>query len=373
MTVPAALRVALWRAAITALVILGCFVIPGALDAWDWILAQDDPAALTELGLKAALTPARLKFELEQALDADDVDLAESLITLGDQRRLPVPPDLRARYASAATPLEQLKRDVRDSAKGLVEGTAASGAGFVGVVARDLSGVGDVADLWREKEKISRGEQPDRVAMGLAAVGLVTTGATFVSLGEALPLRAGVSVFREATKAGRLSKPLLAQVERLAREAIDAEKLTAALTALGRFDVEILRAAARDAVSLDKAAQLEILAKDATTIVRQAGLRGAEEALAVARDSSEVHKAARLAATRGGSARAVLKLLGRGAFVLTTTGLILFGWTLAGFIYAWLAAAVIGALACRVARAAAWLLARLFSSLAGLHSVCAGS
>jgi len=363
MTVAGALRVGLWRTSIAALVLLGWVVIPAALDAWDGLLARDDPAALTERGLESVLTPARLRSELEQALDADDADLAGSLLVLADQQGARSPEDMRARYATATRPWEQFKRSVGEAKKGLLEGEADSGAGLAGVVARDLSGYGDVVDLWREKEKILRGESPDRLTMALAAAGLALTGATFVSLGEALPVRTGVSAIRDAAKAGRLSRPMAAQISRILREAVDVEKLAAGAAALGRFEIGGLRAAARDAVRFERVAELRSLASDATTIARRAGLRAAQETLAAANNASELGRAARLAEARGGATRAVLKLLGRGALVLTTTSLALFGYLVAGVAYAWLAGALVLSVGCHLARAMGWLLAKAISSL----------
>ena len=70
---------------------------------------------------------------------------------------------------------------------------------------------------------------------------------------------------------------------------------------------------------------------------------------------------ARLAETRGISTRAVLKILGRGAMVLTTAGLALFGWITVGVAYVWLALTLIIALTRRAVHAVGWLAARMFS------------
>ena len=60
----------------------GFWLAPPALNAWAWISAQDDPAALTQLGLRADFNAARLQSELESALAADDVDMAASFVAL---------------------------------------------------------------------------------------------------------------------------------------------------------------------------------------------------------------------------------------------------------------------------------------------------
>ena len=361
-TLPATTRtVLLVTAQVAVLVVGGWLVTPRTLDAWAWISAKNDPAALTELGLKATLTPARLQSELDAALRTDDVDLAASLMTLAEQQGLEAPAFLRERYAAVTTPAELAKRGAHDFYKGVVEGDATGGAGLVGVIASDLTGIGDVRDLVHEGQKISRGEEPDHLVLGLSVVGLAVTGATIASVGVALPARAGVSSMRMAAKTGRFSKGLAANVGRLMHDAVDTKAVTNAATAAARLDLVAARSAARDAVRPATFARLRDVAADVAIIGRRAGVRGAQEALAITHDTAEVRRVALLAETRGVSTRAVLKILGRGALVLTTAGLTLLGWMAAGIGYVWIALTLVIALTRRAVDAIGWLAARMFS------------
>ena len=249
MTLPATLRTGLLvTAQVAVLIVAGWLVTPRTLDAWAWVSAKDDPAALTELGLKATLTPARLQSDLDAAIGADDIDLAASLTTLADQQGMELPASLRERYAAATTSAELVKRDANDFYRGVVEGDATGGLGLAGVIASDLTGIGDVRDLVREGQKISRGDEPDHLVLGLSVVGLAVTEATIASVGVALPARAGVSSMRVAAKTGRFSKALAANVSRLMHDAIDTKAVTTAATAAARLDLVAARSAARDAV-----------------------------------------------------------------------------------------------------------------------------
>ena len=174
------------------------WLAPPVLDAWQQLSAQDDPEALTERGLRAEFTAVRLQTELESALDTDDVDLAASFIALGIQQDLPVPPALRERYQAATTPAAVAICNAREFYHGARFGEGATGAGLAGDVASDLTGIGDVRDLIHQGQKMSRGEEPDQLVLGLAAVGLAVTGATILSVGAALPARAGVSTIKVA-------------------------------------------------------------------------------------------------------------------------------------------------------------------------------
>ena len=63
-------------------------------------------------------------------------------------------------------------------------------------------------------------------------------------------------------------------------------------------------------------AALVRLAKDVGRISERAGMRAAHDTLKIAEDPQDVARAARLAESKGGQTRAILKLLGRGALLL---------------------------------------------------------
>ncbi len=65
----------------------------------------------------------------------------------------------------------------------------------------------------------------------------------------------------------------------------------------------------------------------------KAGTRAALEGLKLVEEPADTARLARLAAAKGGKTRAILKLAGRAAFVLTAAMMDLFGWL---FTAAWL-------------------------------------
>jgi len=323
-------------ALVAAAVAGGSWLLPRTLDAWTWLEARNDPLALADLGLHSDLTPARLEQELEAALAADDIDLAGSFIALAGQQGLAVPPALLARYRAETTPTAETMRAARAFYEGARDGESASGAGLAGVIASDLTGIGDVRDLIHEGQKAQRGEETNNVTVGLATVGLAITGATVVSLGMAMPARAGVSTLKVAVKTGRISRPLAATLGRAVHEAVDTKALTVAASAASRLELSSARAAAASAIRPASLTRLRGMAEDVTVIGRKAGVRGAQEALTVARDGADLRRVARLSESRGLSTRAVLKVLGRGAIALTSGAAILAGWLMAGVSYLWL-------------------------------------
>jgi hypothetical protein len=74
--------------------------------------------------------------------------------------------------------------------------------------------------------------------------------------------------------------------------------------------------AAREAVKVDKAKGLVRMVGDVGTIQAKAGTRAALDSLKLAQGPRDVAKISKLAAAKGGKTRAILKLAGRGAFLL---------------------------------------------------------
>ncbi len=78
-------------------------VWPRAHDAAALLLAQDDPAELSDLQLGFALRHREeaIAENITAALDTGDVDLAKSFIDLAKDRRIPLPPGLSERVEAA--------------------------------------------------------------------------------------------------------------------------------------------------------------------------------------------------------------------------------------------------------------------------------
>jgi hypothetical protein len=74
--------------------------------------------------------------------------------------------------------------------------------------------------------------------------------------------------------------------------------------------------AIRAAFHAEKAGALVRLAKDVGRVGEKAGARGALDTLRIAEGPQDVARAARLAESKGGQTRAILKMLGRGALLL---------------------------------------------------------
>lgn len=292
---------------------------PQARGAAALLWAQDDPVALADIGVVSALPDtAAVVRRVDEALAADDAELAQSFVDLAKARRIAVPDELATRVADAVAAEQSTGAIAWRFASGLVTGEANDLASLSGTVAGDLFVFGDVRDVVREGKRIAVGEEPDRLILGLAAAGLAVTAATYLSVGSATPVRAGLTLVKDARKTGRLGAGLASWAGRSAREVVDAPRLQRALETASVSRPGESAAALRSAFRADKAESLLRVAKDVGRIGEKAGTRGALDALRVADGPRDMARAARLAEKKGSQTRAIIKLLGRGALLLAS-------------------------------------------------------
>jgi len=271
-------------AALALLAGSAAYFVPRAGHALALRLAADDPAKLADLRLQASFDKYTAAREIEAALKADDVELAESFIALADARGIAVAQELRERLAVAQSAREQIRRAATRFGKGFLTGNAESIEGIAGAATGDLLVYGDVRDLVREGTRWVKGQEVDPLMAGLATVGLAVTAGTYFASGTAAPARAGVSLFKAARRTGKVGASLAADVTRLARSGSGVRAINA-FADLGKIE-------------------------------GKAGARAAIEGMRHADDVADLAKVGKLAERNGSTTIAVLKTLGRGAIAL---------------------------------------------------------
>ncbi|MGX4770987.1 hypothetical protein ACWAUC_14445 [Bradyrhizobium guangdongense] len=293
-------------------------VAPHAREAGAVLVAQDDPAALSELKLDAALAKDEhlVQDNIEAALKAGDADLADSFVALARDRNIALPDDLLSRVGDALKAENSTSQFAKRFATGLVTGNADDVASLSGTVAGDLFVIGDIRDVVRESKHLAMGEDTDRLVLGLATAGLAVTAVTYLSAGGAAPVRAGLTLVKDARKVGRLGEGLAAWAGRSAREVVDTPMLQNAVASGSVLRPGETVSAIKAAFRVEKAGALVRLGKDVTRVAEKSGTRGAMDSLRIAEGPKDVARAARLAEAQGGKTRALLKLLGRGALLL---------------------------------------------------------
>jgi hypothetical protein len=282
----------------------GVFV-NGGIAANDRIAAADDPAAISDRALSQAFNREVAEREINSALAAGDVDLAQSFVALAAERNVAIDATLPGKVEQASADQHTVSNIAGRFVHGLWTGEPIDLASLAGTAFGDLFVFGDIRDAAREGTRYLTGQHYDPWILGLAGVGIAITAATYASLGATAPERAGISLVKAAQRTGRLNAALAVR-------------------------------AVREAVKVEGAGGIIELAENTGRVEAKAGGQAALDSLAVAREPEDMSRLARLAAAKGGTTRAIIKLLGRAAIVLTASAFELATWVL------WAAFALLG-------------------------------
>jgi hypothetical protein len=318
--------------------VAGIAIAPRAIEAGNLLARQDDPIALADHAAARSLNAQVAAGEIEAALAADDADLARSFLELARETNIPVDPELAERVERANAGAAATVRSLENFARGVVTGEAQDASGLAGVAISDLFVVGDIRDALREATRLAAGEEADQLVLGLACVGLAVTAGTYASVGAAVPARVGITVLKAARKTGRLGAAMTAWLNHSLREVVDWTMLKGAVSRATLAQPAAALRGAREAVKGENARSLVRLVGDVGRVQASAGTRAALDGLKLAEGPRDVSKIARLAAAKGGKTRAILKMAGRAAIVLTVGAFNLTMWlfwalvTLLGFV-----------------------------------------
>jgi hypothetical protein len=321
-------RLSLAVGSMVASAAVGAALWPHAHNAAAILAAQDEPAQLADIRINSALrnNPALVEENIEAALASHDADLANSFVELAREKNLALSDALTTRVGDAVAEEKSASHFAKGFATGLVTGNAEDVASLSGTEAGDLFVFGDIRDVVREGKHLAMGEDTDRLVLGLATAGLAVTAATYVSVGGVAPIRAGLTMVKDARKVGRLGEGLTEWAGRSVREVVDAPVLQQAAASGSVLRPGETVSAIRAAFHAEKAGALVRLAKDVGRVGEAAGTRGALDTLRIAEGPKDVARAARLAESSGGQTRAILKLFGRGALLLAAGAFNLASW-----------------------------------------------
>jgi hypothetical protein len=313
-------------AAALVIAIVAVTVAPRALES-GWLLAsQDDPSALAEHAVGQSLTTEIVARQIEAALAADDVDLANSFVELARDRGLVLDPGLLARVDTANTTGATATRNAQRFALGLFTGEPDDMVSLAGTALGDLFVFGDIRDALREGVRLANGEQADELVLGLACVGIAVTAGTYASMGAGAPARVGLSLAKAARKTGRIGARLSGTITRSMREVVDWSALRRAFASASLAEPAVVVRAAREAIKTEKAGGLVRIMGDVGRVQAKAGTQAALEGLKLAETPAEVSRLAKLAEKQGGKTRAILRLAGRAAIAVTFAAFDLAAW-----------------------------------------------
>jgi hypothetical protein len=275
------LNITLGLALALGLGVVAAWTLPHGIEAGRTLAARDDPAQLSDLALERSFDAATAEREIRAALAGNDPELAQSFIELARERAVAIDPDLAAKADADMQAWSSFGSTARRFARGFFAGNPDDMASLAGTAAGDLLVIGDIRDAARESWRMARGEEPNRLVLGLSLGGIAVTAGTYASFGLTAPARAGLSVVKAAGKSERIGAGL----------------------------VRLLR--------VERPAALVEMAGDVGKVEAKAGGRAALEAVQLAQQPKDLAAFGRLAVAKGGKTRAILKLLGRGAIAIT--------------------------------------------------------
>ena len=311
------------------------FAWPGARDAAAIFASRDDPAALSELQIRKAIAgdPQLVEREIAAALKEGDADLAQSFADLAQAQNLAVSVDALAQIETLAAEQRTAGHLAGRFAKGFLTGDTDDLASFSGTLTGDLFAFGDVRDVVVHGRQLMLGEEPDRLVLGLAAIGLAVTAGTYASAGTFSPARAGLSLFKGARKSARLSPGLTDWARRATTEVVDPTVLRRAVANVSATRPMQSLGAIKAAVRTEKAGLLIAAVKDVGRVGEKAGVRAALDVVKIADNPKDLARATRLAQSKGSQTRAILKVLGRGALLLTAGAFNLASWLFGALVF----------------------------------------
>jgi hypothetical protein len=303
--------------------LLALALLGGGIDAREQLATDDDPVKISDRALDRSFNQDVAAREIQSALAAGDADLAQSFLDLARDRGVTVDPALTDRVTAATTDAASAANTAGRFAKGLLTGEPDDLVGLAGTALGDLFVFGDIRDATREGTRMLTGQQADPLILGLACVGLAITAGTYATLGVGTPGRIGLTLVKVARRTGRLSSRLAAWIGRSLRDIVDWGALSRAASL---NDPVLAVRAAREAVKVDKAGDLVDLVGNVGRVETKAGTQAALDSLKVAEGPRDMSRLARLAEASGNKTRAIVKLLGRAAIVLTAGAFSLASW-----------------------------------------------
>jgi hypothetical protein len=290
----------------------GALVVHGCFDAYSRA-ATDDPVAIADRALDTRFNQEIAEREISAALAVDDNELAQSFVELAADRAVGFDPALADRVKAAQVKDASLIHTAGRFVQGLWTGEPVDIASFAGTAVGDLFVFGDIRDAAREGTRYLTGQKVDPWIFALAGAGLAITAGTYATLGAGAPARGSLTLFKVARRTGRLNPALVTRV-------------------------------AREAVKMEDAGGLADLVGNVGRVESKAGGGAALDTLKVAEGPEDLSRFARLASAKGAKTRAIIKLLGRGAILITASAIELATWLL------WAACLVLGfASSCKAA------------------------
>ncbi|MBK8451847.1 MAG: hypothetical protein WAQ53_14990 [Thiofilum sp.] len=296
-----------WLLRIATLVL---FVISArmALSYWQYDEYAVDIAKL----FSQQVTPQTLSQALDKALADNHPDEARMYLKLAETFALPLDKTAyETKLQELESPLNTAMRTVTEFKDGFLDGSAESGVGVIGAITSDFTVVGDVRDLWEQYDLYTQNQPTNDLIIALAGVGVGLTAATVMSAGSASPAKMGVSVFKIATRTGRLTPRFQAYLTRQASSVFDTK--TFLRSAKQDQTLEGITRAVNEAYQPAAVETLSELATRTNAIRQVSSLMDTVHLLQYVESADDLRRLEKLTVKYGTETKGIMKLLGKSA------------------------------------------------------------
>jgi hypothetical protein len=184
-----------------------------------WTLAQHPFAAplvaqsaesaslAVKRAMAEAIEPELIIAELNQALEAADIDKVGIYDDLAKDQQITIPTELSDRVADFQAAEAGMLNTASDCAACALDISQCQKLSHIAscAIPVEMTPIGDLNALRRAGVDWAAGDEVDRLEVGLAFVGLGATGLAIGTGGAAIPVKAGASLLRSARRMGALT------------------------------------------------------------------------------------------------------------------------------------------------------------------------
>ncbi len=254
---------------------------------------------------------ADIDARVNTALSEDDYETAVIYAELAQWVGYEMTPETVQRLEAAGSWTQSIWRGTQDFFGGAYSGEADSIPGLSGVVAADLTVIGDIRDVNREGRKLVAGEDYDELILGLSVVGIGVTTATLATAGTTLSGRVGVSVTKVAKKTGALTTEFSGVMRRQVGDAVNFQGLRRTLSSTDLTDAPAVRRSVGQFASSVRGADLFPTLNRMNTLSNNTNVGEAVRLMRYVRSTDNLDDMARLSQRTGVRTRAVVETTGK--------------------------------------------------------------
>jgi hypothetical protein len=245
-----------------------------------------------------------------EAIEKEDFDDVEMYQGLANFLHISLEKDTLLKIEENSTFLAKSIRNTKYFSSGFISGKGENAASIAGSIASDMTVVGDLRDLSTEGKKLIEGKEYDKFVLGVATVGVGLSLSQVLTSGTSTPMKVGASIVKISKKTKKLSKPFLALLSTKMSKVIDVKKLK-------KLDFNSFPKLKKSFSSISKSLKLNHISKifkNVNKIKKNTSIPDTISIIKYVDNEKELGKVVKISSTYRHNTKAVMKILGKGAF-----------------------------------------------------------